>query len=275
MTDPSPRTEFRTRRQARRRRTTILVGVLVVVLVGAAGGLFLATRSDGDAQKAAAQPTTSTTAPVAGPDVSTSFGVAPMRAAITKGGDIPVYTAPTADTQPMTTLSKLTPYNFPRSLLVFDQYQDWLHVYLPVRPNNTTGWIKASDVNVSQPLEWQVKVTLADHKLTLLHNGAVEFDAPVAIGTADNPTPTGTFYFTDPLDLANQPGGPYGVFAIGISGHSNTLSEFAGGDAQIAIHGTNDPSTIGQSVSHGCVRVNNDVVLKLSKLPIGTPVVIT
>jgi lipoprotein-anchoring transpeptidase ErfK/SrfK len=271
MTDPSPRVALRRKRRARRR---IFVGALIVTLIVGASGVFLATRGSGDAQKAVAQPA-ATTEPGPGPDVSTSFGVTPMCAAITKGGDIPVYAAPSADAQPITTLTKLTYYDFPRSLLVFDQYQDWLHVYLPIRPNDATGWVKSADVNVSAPLEWQVKVTLADHKLTLLHNGAFVFDAPVAIGSADYPTPTGTFYFTDPVDLASQPDGPYGVFAYGVSGHSNTLSEFSGGDAQIAIHGTNDPSSIGQSVSHGCVRVNNDVILKLSKLPIGTPVVIT
>ena len=174
-----------------------------------------------------------------------------------------------------TTLSAQTEYTLPRSFLAFDQYQDWLHVYLPTRPNSSTGWIKESDVTVSPPLEYQIKVSLADHKVTLLHNGVVELEAPAAIGTAEDPTPTGTFYYTDPLDLANQPGTGYGVFAIGLSGHSNTLSEFDGGDGQIAIHGTDDEGTIGQDVSHGCVRVANDIILKLAKLPLGTPVVIS
>jgi lipoprotein-anchoring transpeptidase ErfK/SrfK len=187
----------------------------------------------------------------------------------------PLVVAARIGATPVSTLSPKTEYTLPRSFLAFDRYQDWLHVYLPTRPNDATGWIKASDVEMSQPLEYQIKVSLADHKLTLLHNGAVEFEVPAATGTDENPTPTGTFFFTDPLDLATQPGSAYGLFAIGLSGHSNTLSEFAGGDGQIAIHGTNDPSTIGQSVSHGCVRVNNDVILKLAKLPLGTPVVIT
>ena len=39
--------------------------------------------------------------------------------------------------------------------------------------------------------------------------------------------------------------------------------------------GTNDPGSIGTPVSHGCVRVNNDVITKLAALPLGTPVVIT
>jgi lipoprotein-anchoring transpeptidase ErfK/SrfK len=272
MTDPTPRTELRNQRKARRLR--IVVGASILVLIVAVGGVFFATQG-GDTHKTAAKATATTVEPTTGADVSTTLGVAPFRAAFTKGGDIAVYAAPDAGSQPTTTLSKITAYGLPRTVLAFDQHQDWLHVYLPIRPNGSTGWVKASDVSMGQPLVREIKVSLADHTLTLLENGAVVFTEPAAVGTSENPTPTGTFYFTDPLNLADQSDGPYGVFAIGLSGHSNTLSEFAGGDAQIAIHGTNDPSTIGQSVSHGCVRVNNDVVLKLSKLPLGTPVVIS
>jgi lipoprotein-anchoring transpeptidase ErfK/SrfK len=274
MTDPTPdnttrRTQLRKRRQARRRAAVIAVVLLLIVAVG---GVFFATRDTGSSQAA---PKPAPALSQAGAGLSTSFAVAPMRAATTKGGDLAVYATPDVAAKPTTTLSAQTEYTLPRTVLAFDQHQDWLHVYLPTRPNDATGWVKASDVAVSQPLDYQIKVSLADRTLTLLHNGAVEFQVPAAIGTDENPTPTGTFFYTDPLDLANQPGTAYGVFAIGLSGHSNTLSEFAGGDGQIAIHGTNDPSTIGQSVSHGCVRVNNDVIMRLAPLPLGTPVVIT
>jgi len=271
MADPTSRTELR-RQRLRRRRITIVAAVSVVVVLIAAAG-FLVLRDDGS--KAAAP--ASSTAPVAqaSTGITATFAAAPLRAAITKGTPIAVYPSPDAKTTPTSTLSPQTDYEFPRSFLAFDHYQDWLHVYLPARPNSSTGWIKASDVSLLKPTEYEVKVTLATHTLTLLHNGAVELQAPAATGTSDNPTPTGTFFFTDPLDLASQPGTAYGVFAIGLSGHSNTLSDFNGGDGQIAIHGTNDPSTIGTDVSHGCVRVNNDIILRLSKLPIGTPVVIT
>jgi lipoprotein-anchoring transpeptidase ErfK/SrfK len=269
MADPSSRLELRKRRQ---RRRFVAFLTVVVLLVVAAAGVFLVTR-DGDSEQAA--PSTTTTLPKVASGLSASYTAAPLRSATTKGGDVPVYAAPDASAAPTSSLSAQTEYTLPRSFLAFDQYQDWLHVYLPMRPNSSTGWIKETDVTVSQPLEYQIKVSLAEHKVTLLHNGAVELEAPAAIGTAENPTPTGTFYYTDPLDLATQPDTAYGVFAIGLSGYSNTLSEFAGGDGQIAIHGTNDPSTIGQDVSHGCVRVNNDVILKLAALPLGTPVVIS
>jgi lipoprotein-anchoring transpeptidase ErfK/SrfK len=254
------------------RHLRVLVGALVLLIVVAAGGVFLATRSDSSSSAAPPKPAAQ---PVTVPAVNAVLGTAPLRAAMTRGGDLPVYSTPDATTPPMTTLSKQTEYTLPRTVLAFDQYHDWLHVYLPIRPNDATGWVRASDVTLSKPLDWQVEVSLAAHTLTLLHDGVVQFVEPAATGSDDNPTPTGTFYYTDPLDLANQPGTAYGVFAIGLSGHSNTLSEFAGGDGQIAVHGTNDPGTIGQSVSHGCVRVNNDVILKLAKLPLGTPVVIS
>ena len=271
----SPRSELRRteqRRRRRQRRRVALVAFVVVLLIVAAAGVFVATRED--SEQATPKPPT-TTQPQNSEGISATYAAAPMRNAITKGGDIAVYASPDANAQPTATLSAQTEYLLPRSFLVFDQFQDWLHVYLPIRPNDATGWIKASDVTVSQPLDYQIKVSLADKKLWLLKDGVVQFEEPAAIGTEENPTPTGTFYYTDPLDLATQPGTAYGVFAIGLSGHSNTLSEFAGGDGQIAVHGTNDPGTIGTPVSHGCVRVNNDVIMRLSTLPLGTPVVIT
>jgi len=40
-----------------------------------------------------------------------------------------------------------------------------------------------------------------------------------------------------------------------------------------AIHGTNDPSSIGRFVSHGCIRMyNRDIVDLYGRVPVGTPV---
>jgi lipoprotein-anchoring transpeptidase ErfK/SrfK len=98
---------------------------------------------------------------------------------------------------------------------------------------------------------------------------------PVAGGTDDNPTPTGQFYVVDKLDTGD-PSGPYGQFAFGLSAYSDVLTEFAGGDGQVGIHGTDDPSSIGQAVSHGCVRVPGEVAQRLSEtINLGTPVVIS
>jgi hypothetical protein len=42
-----------------------------------------------------------------------------------------------------------------------------------------------------------------------------------------------------------------------------------------ALHGTNNPSSIGRSVSHGCIRLRNEDIAKLyAMVPVGTPVYI-
>ena len=42
-----------------------------------------------------------------------------------------------------------------------------------------------------------------------------------------------------------------------------------------ALHGTNNPSSIGRSVSHGCIRLRNEDIAKLyDMVPVGTPIYI-
>jgi lipoprotein-anchoring transpeptidase ErfK/SrfK len=42
-----------------------------------------------------------------------------------------------------------------------------------------------------------------------------------------------------------------------------------------AIHGTNDPSSIGGFVSHGCIRMHNADILDLyARAPLGTEVIV-
>jgi lipoprotein-anchoring transpeptidase ErfK/SrfK len=275
---PAPEVPSRAEPRRHRRRTSTVVAVLCVLVIGA--GAFalsgLMGSGGGDAHEThsaqKARNGAKTLAKPTGPNLTGAFGRAPFRAASTSGGDIPVFAAPDPGSAPVDTLSRETEYLLPRTVLAFDQWQDWLHVYLPTRPNSSTGWVKASDVTLSAPLEWQVRVSLPDHRLWLFHNGVVEFETDVAIGTAQYPTPTGTFFVTDPIDLHQTPDLGYGVFAIGLSGHSDVLTDFMGGDGQIAIHGTNNPGEIGRDVSHGCVRVTNAAIERLSTLPLGTPV---
>ena len=42
-----------------------------------------------------------------------------------------------------------------------------------------------------------------------------------------------------------------------------------------ALHGTNQPASVGRAVSHGCVRLRNEDIAKLyAMVPVGTPVYI-
>jgi lipoprotein-anchoring transpeptidase ErfK/SrfK len=41
------------------------------------------------------------------------------------------------------------------------------------------------------------------------------------------------------------------------------------------IHGTNEPSTIGQNMSSGCIRMMNEDVIDLyGRVPVGTKVIV-
>ena len=45
------------------------------------------------------------------------------------------------------------------------------------------------------------------------------------------------------------------------------------GPGQIGLHGANDTGSVGQSASHGCIRLHNNDITALAKmLPLGTPI---
>lgn len=148
----------------------------------------------------------------------------------------------------------------------------WLRVQLPMRPNGATGFVKASSVTLGL-VRVHVVVDLSDQRLTLYRAGRVVLRAPVAIGSPATPTPTGRYFVNQRL-IPGETEGPFGPGAIGISAFSEVLTGWAQG-GPIAIHGTNQPWSIGESISNGCIRVRNEVLLRLWKsvLP-GVPVVI-
>ncbi|HEX5800664.1 MAG TPA: L,D-transpeptidase [Gaiellaceae bacterium] len=149
---------------------------------------------------------------------------------------------------------------------------DWLRVQLPKRPNGILGWVRARDVELVR-VRTRIEVDLSTRRVTLYRAGAELLSATAAIGAADTPTPTGSYYVDQRL-VAPNPEGPFGPAAIGISAFSPVLQHWAQG-GPIAIHGTNQPDLIGGAVSHGCVRVRNDVLVRMFRLvEAGTPVVI-
>jgi hypothetical protein len=158
--------------------------------------------------------------------------------------------------------------------VVFDVLQDrgsWLKVAVSTRPNGTVAWVKASDV-VRRTVPNKIRIELGAHRLTVVHGDAVLMDESVVIGTPEAPTPLGVF-FVDGIVDTHDPGGVYGPIQMSVSGFSNVLTDFGGGIGQIAIHGTNQPELRGTAASHGCIRITNDAIMKLTWLaPTGTPV---
>jgi lipoprotein-anchoring transpeptidase ErfK/SrfK len=163
----------------------------------------------------------------------------------------------------------------PVVLLGVARQADWFEALLPTRPNGSTGWVRATEVTATAP-QFEVKVSRAGHELRLvrLSDNAVLLTSPVGVGAPGTPTPAGEFFVRDLFPTGSE-NHPYGPFAFGLSGHSEVLMQFGTGDGRIAIHGTNQPATIGADLSAGCVHVPNDVDHELEPyLSLGTPVVI-
>jgi lipoprotein-anchoring transpeptidase ErfK/SrfK len=146
----------------------------------------------------------------------------------------------------------------------------WYRVQLPLRPNGVVGYVRAWAVDIGR-VRTRIVVDLSDRRVILYERGRRTLATPAAIGSSATPTPTGRFYVNQRLVPAD-PGGPFGPGAIGISAFSDVLTGWTQG-GPIAIHGTNQPWSIGRAVSNGCVRVRNDVLRRLFRAAIaGTPV---
>ena len=188
-------------------------------------------------------------------------------------GDVQAYRRPHGE--PLARFGPINQNGVPTVLGVLGRAQcegEWLRVQLPRRPNGILGWVRAGDVRLER-VRTRIDVDLSARRVTLYRGGRELLVAPAAIGASDTPTPTGSYYVDQRL-VAPDPEGPFGPAAIGISAFSPVLQHWAQG-GPIAIHGTNQPELIGGAVSHGCVRLRNDVLVRMYRLAVpGTPVVI-
>jgi lipoprotein-anchoring transpeptidase ErfK/SrfK len=147
----------------------------------------------------------------------------------------------------------------------------WGLVELPYTWPRREGWIRLRGLTRDET-RVQVDVDLSQHMVTVRKFGTVVFRAPGATGASYSPTPVGEYFVTDRVPFS---GGALGSFAFGISGIQPRLPAGWSGGNQLAIHGTNNPSSIGRSVSAGCVRVSEATLDRL--LPLlryGTPVIV-
>jgi lipoprotein-anchoring transpeptidase ErfK/SrfK len=173
------------------------------------------------------------------------------------------------------TLPATNPFGGPEVLAVVGRPSGsgWAQVELPIRPNGSTGWIPVADVTMSAT-SYQVVVNLEADTLTVTDAGRLVLTTPAAVGKPSTLTPTGHTYIWE-LIRPDDPNGAYGPYIFGLGWFSDAYATFNGGDAQIGIHGQDEPSSIGHPVSNGCVRVENPVISQLAGLlPLGTPVTI-
>lgn len=166
----------------------------------------------------------------------------------------------------------------PQILLVRRTYRDrdgrlWVSLQLPIRPNGRQGWVPAETLRFRKnPI--RVAINQKTRKLTVFRNNRRLYRLDIAVGAVGTPTPVGKFAVAEFI-RTNIPGSFIGPIVFPLTGYSRVLNEYAGGNGRVAVHGTSAPQLIGTRASHGCIRLRNRGVIRLSRLlrP-GTPVVI-
>jgi L,D-transpeptidase-like protein len=148
----------------------------------------------------------------------------------------------------------------------------WYRVQLPIRPNGAVGYVRAPRIELAH-IETRIVIDVSARRLTVYRGGKRVLSAAVAVGSPATPTPLGRYYVNQRL-IPADPGGPFGPAAIGISAFSNVLTGWAQG-GPVAIHGTNEPWSIGRAVSNGCIRLPNATLERIYPWALaGTPVLI-
>jgi hypothetical protein len=167
-----------------------------------------------------------------------------------------------------------TSFGSPDAMWVRRVAGHWLGVVSQLAGNNRLGWIPAADASLSR-VDWELQVSLSARRLTVLENGHAVERYSVTVGAPASPTPTGRFAVTDRLSTGD-PAGPYGCCIVALSAVApHAIQGWSGGN-RIAIHSTPETSTIGDAVSHGCVRLTlAQGRWLLNHVPLGTPTLIS
>ena len=173
--------------------------------------------------------------------------------------------------KPFKTLSNKTWDGAQLTLLVAQRLKGWDRVYLPMRPNGTTGWIHDSAVTLAVD-PYRLVVDLGSHRVKVFKGGKLIRSEKAGVGQSVLPTPRGHYYLVELLRQPD-PNGPYGPWAFGTSAFSDKLYSFGGGPGEIGLHGTDYPAGLGTNVSHGCIRISNAAITWFANtLPLGTPI---
>src|SRR4051794_21710150 len=190
--------------------------------------------------------------------------------------DIKVRRGPSGKSKSIGKLHCNTEDGPPEIYLALQMYTDakgneWVQTQLPGRPNGRIGWVPREGLGEFHLIHTQLVVNRKSLRATLYKNGKKIFSAPVGVGKSSTPTPGGKFWIREKL----KGFGPvYGPLAFGTGAYSTKLSDWPGGGV-IGVHGTNEPNLVPGRPSHGCIRMHNKDILRLSRLmKPGTPLLI-
>ena len=193
-------------------------------------------------------------------------------------GTTKVHRLPAGSSSTVTTLDPVTGDGTQNIVLILagvdiSPTQTWYEVRLPILPNNSVGWVPRSALGDVNEVHTHLYVNRETFTATLKRDGHTIFTTRVGVGHSYWPTPAGQFYIRDELTNFNNPF--YGPLAFGTSARSAVLTDWPGGGF-VGVHGTNEPGILPGAVSHGCIRLLNDAIIRLSKLmTVGTPLTVT
>jgi hypothetical protein len=158
-------------------------------------------------------------------------------------------------------------------LPVIGMEHERLHVRLLRRPNNLTAWIDAPAASLTHT-SYHVVVDLSAKRLLLYQRAKLLFQAPAVVGSAQYPTPIGSFFVAQ---FAQAPSPAYGPFVVVTSAFANTVTDWEQeGAAMVAITGPLDTLAAlqagGGQLSHGGIRLLDGDMARLRVMPAGTPI---
>jgi lipoprotein-anchoring transpeptidase ErfK/SrfK len=140
--------------------------------------------------------------------------------------------------------------------------------YEPIAPAAVLKQLPAEAKLISAPKasrrRKRIVVSIAERKLAVVDQQRVLKTYPIAVGAAVSPSPTGEF------EIVNKVANPtyYRPGVVITPGELNPLgTRWLGLNREhYGIHGTNEPQSIGQAVSHGCIRMAQNDVEELYRL---------
>ncbi len=147
----------------------------------------------------------------------------------------------------------------------------WAKVLVPARPNGTTAWVQTSQFNWGSSNR-MLQINVSNNTVTIFEGSNVLLTTGAVMGKSSSRTPLANGWVEE---VMAGPSSAFGPRLISLGIFSDDLNSFAGSIPKIALHGTNNPSLIGQYASNGCIRVRNEIILQIvSMMPIGSKVVI-
>lgn len=148
----------------------------------------------------------------------------------------------------------------------------WALVALPLRPNGSVAWMYVDDpaVTVSSTPSL-ITLDRGKFELTLTTDGAEVGRWTVGIGKPSSVTPAGRTFLLAAIREAKPTFSP---IVLPLGAHSDTYESYGGGPGTVGVHTWPTADVYGKPSSDGCIRVPPEALQVLTKVPLGTAVLI-